>query len=125
MLPAFLPVAIPEALIADAAGLLVAQLMMTPDILAPNWSFAVAENCCAPLAAIVAAVGVMAMDVNTGVAGGEVSVTELLVLAPAAMDVPAALEYTAAEIGRLSVPAAVPAAMVSGTVAKDPAPMAV
>ncbi len=77
--PAFLPVAKPEALIVAAAELLEFQAKATPVMTAPNWSRAVAVNCWAPAAPIVADAGVMAMDVRTGTTALTVKTAALLV----------------------------------------------
>ena len=73
-----------------------------------------------------AAEGVKVMEATlVGGGGGAVTVTVPLALAPAVIGRPAASEYTAPDRVMFKAPAAVPAAMVSGTVARLPEPIAV
>ena len=93
VVPVFFPVARPAALIVAADALLEPQFRVMPDIVAPNWSLAVAVNCWVPLEEIEAAEGVMEMEVSTGVwTGGAVTVMVPLVLGPAAIGRPAGSE---------------------------------
>ena len=77
--PTLAPVARPEALIEAAEALLEAHVRVMPAMFAPNWSLGAAVNCWVPLEEIVAAEGVMTMEVRTEAAPLTVKTAALLV----------------------------------------------